>query len=94
MDGQMHTLDGYEATKRIRQSSDPKIAGMTIIALTASAIQGDRERCIEAGMSDYLSKVRHALPLFDQARLPGEDRADVRFTFPSSSPFEPKSLKR
>ncbi|ORY59038.1 hypothetical protein BCR35DRAFT_201665 [Leucosporidium creatinivorum] len=56
MDGQMHTLDGYEATKRIRQSSDPKIANMTIIALTASAIQGDRERCIASGMSDYLSK--------------------------------------
>lgn len=58
MDGQMHTLDGYEATKRIRQSLDPKIANVTIVALTASAVKGDRERCLEAGMSDYLSKVR------------------------------------
>jgi CheY-like chemotaxis protein len=87
MDGQMHTLDGYEATKRIRQSSDPRIAGMTIIALTASAIQGDRERCIEAGMSDYLSKVR-----FDSE--PSEaSRANASFAS-SNSPSEPKSSKR
>lgn len=84
MDGQMHTLDGYEATKRIRQSPDPKISGMTIIALTASAIQGDRERCIEAGMSDYLSKVRF-FPLLLFA-------ADADSTL-NNSPSEPKSSK-
>ncbi|GAA5913019.1 hypothetical protein JCM5296_003865 [Sporobolomyces johnsonii] len=56
MDGQMPRLDGYEATKLIRQDPDPRIRNVRIIALTASAIQGDRERCIQAGMSTYASK--------------------------------------
>ncbi|KAK4049787.1 hypothetical protein OIV83_003843 [Microbotryomycetes sp. JL201] len=56
MDGQMHNMDGYEATRRIRASNDPAVARVKIIALTASAIQGDRERALEAGMTDYLSK--------------------------------------
>lgn len=56
MDGQMHTLDGYEATRRIRADPDPVISNVKIIALTASAIAGDREKCIECGMNDYLSK--------------------------------------
>ena len=57
MDGQMHRLDGYEATRRIREDPDPQIANVKIVALTASAIAGDRERCLEVGMNDYLSKV-------------------------------------
>ncbi|CAN5386592.1 hypothetical protein BH10BDE1_BH10BDE1_22610 [soil metagenome] len=56
MDCQMPTLDGFEATRAIRASSDPRIAQTTIIALTANAMEGDRERCIDAGMNDYLAK--------------------------------------
>ncbi|ORY89097.1 hypothetical protein BCR35DRAFT_350593 [Leucosporidium creatinivorum] len=56
MDGQMPGLDGYEATAQLRQSSDPAIRDLRIIALTASAIQGDKERCLEAGMDGYLAK--------------------------------------
>ncbi|UZJ56241.1 hypothetical protein CBS101457_005561 [Exobasidium rhododendri] len=56
MDCQMPECDGYEATRLIRKSPDPSIRVLPVIALTASAIMGDRERAIEAGMVDYLAK--------------------------------------
>ncbi|GAA5904871.1 hypothetical protein JCM6882_003228 [Rhodosporidiobolus microsporus] len=56
MDGQMPNMDGYEATKAIRQHPDARIRALRIIALTASAIAGDKERCLASGMSSYLSK--------------------------------------
>lgn len=56
MDCQMPECDGYEATRLIRKSTNPDIRMLPIIALTASAIKGDRERALEAGMIDYLAK--------------------------------------
>ncbi|CAH0014654.1 unnamed protein product [Clonostachys rhizophaga] len=56
MDVHMPVLDGYEATKLIRKDSNEAVRNVLIIAMTASAIQGDREKCIAAGMNDYLAK--------------------------------------
>jgi signal transduction histidine kinase/CheY-like chemotaxis protein len=54
MDVQMPTLDGLDATREIRK--DPTFAEVPIIALTALAMQGDRERCLAAGANEYMSK--------------------------------------
>ncbi|KAI1344006.1 putative histidine kinase HHK1p [Xylariaceae sp. FL0016] len=56
MDVQMPVLDGYEATKLLRKDDIEEVRKVLVIAMTASAIQGDREKCIASGMNDYLAK--------------------------------------
>lgn len=57
MDCQMPVMDGFETTKAIRQGrGDERYQNIPVVALTANAMQGDKENCIAAGMDDYLAK--------------------------------------
>ncbi|WP_166366812.1 ATP-binding protein [Pseudomonas akapageensis] len=72
MDCRLPIVDGYQATERIREL--PGTGWLPIIALTANALQGDRERCLKAGMNDYLAKPfkRTDLQQILQRWVPGE----------------------
>ena len=64
MDVQMPEMDGFEATRAIRareaagadSSAEPRHVHIPVVALTAHAMKGDRERCLECGMDDYVMK--------------------------------------
>jgi CheY-like chemotaxis protein len=76
MDVQMPEMDGFEATRQVRQW-EGSARHVPIIAMTAEALKGDRERCLEAGMDDYVSK-----PIVSQALFSVLDR----WTQPDNSP--------
>ena len=115
MDVQMPEMDGLEATRRIRaqekelaNTPNPKTTAIIIIAMTANAMTGDREKCIKAGMDDYLAKpvrpeaVQAALERWGpQAKNPplratppaGRPEANVVLEVPAAPPPPPPKEK-
>jgi signal transduction histidine kinase/CheY-like chemotaxis protein len=80
MDVQMPNMDGFEATRVIRQNEDGTRKHIPIVAMTAHAMKGDRERCLEVGMDGYIAK-----PI-----SPTELVAEIeRFTLPPATPAQP-----
>jgi CheY-like chemotaxis protein len=65
MDAQMPVMDGFEATAAIRNWEAETHGHIPIVAMTAHAMVGDRQRCLQAGMDGYIAKPIHAHELFE-----------------------------
>jgi signal transduction histidine kinase/CheY-like chemotaxis protein/HPt (histidine-containing phosphotransfer) domain-containing protein len=78
MDLQMPEMNGFEVTATIRKRENGAGTRIPIIALTAHALKGDRERCIDAGMDDYVSKPVDAGKLFDAVEAAAGQRGSAR----------------
>jgi two-component system sensor histidine kinase/response regulator len=97
MDVQMPEMDGFEATARIRQIEKDQGRHIPIIAMTAHAMKGDRERCLEAGMDDYVPKPISSDTLLNsiKALVPRQDKPDTKenvMTLNAQPAFDKKML--
>ncbi|MDQ3005410.1 MAG: response regulator, partial [Chloroflexota bacterium] len=98
MDVQMPHMDGFEATQQIREWERELGTHIPIIAMTAHAMQGDRERCLEAGMDDYITKplqpkvLFSALDRWTQIDAPPAQAVEAMQDYSSSADFNSVDL--
>ncbi len=92
MDVEMPEMDGYEATRAIRKAEAGTDTHIPIVAMTAYAFKGDRERCLQSGMDDYLSKPISSARLYDIIdRISGVDTAPGQPAETTGESFESSS---
>jgi CheY-like chemotaxis protein/anti-sigma regulatory factor (Ser/Thr protein kinase) len=80
MDVQMPVLDGLDATRRIRELERGRGGRIPIVAMTARAMKGDRESCLDAGMDDYVSKPVRKPELYRELSRFGADAGEISAT--------------
>jgi CheY-like chemotaxis protein len=88
MDLQMPEMDGFEATALVRAKEKTTGHRLPIVAMTAHAMKGDRERCLGAGMDGYISKPIHAKELFETVANLAPPTARAEQPFPDREPEE------
>jgi CheY-like chemotaxis protein len=93
MDVQMPEMDGHEATIAIRKSEEGTGEHLTIVALTAHAMKGDREACLEAGMDEYLTKPVHVKELLAVLERVSVGAVGRRTKKPLPAPAQPQAEK-
>ena len=91
MDLQMPLLDGFEATRRIR--AEGRWNSLPVIAMTAHAMTGDRERCLEVGMTDYLAKPVRPATLIESLRKHARGKATTSAKRTPTEPAAPESAQ-